>query len=152
MKALVCKQWGDPDTLTVEEMESKAPAAGEVTIRVHACGVNFADTLMIQGLYQVKPLQGECVPLLEGDAIKGAEPGGTVFGLHNPVAWTKQRKQGRTFFTTLGHPEDFEQEAVRRLLINGIYWALGKEIPAGGTNADVQGKAGTSKTSGREAR
>jgi len=58
------------------------------------------------------------------------------------VAWTKtftgsSGKPARVFFTTLGHPQDFENEAMRRLLINGIFWALGMEekIPSEGSNA-----------------
>jgi uncharacterized protein len=88
-------------------------------------------------LYQVTPLHGNCVELLHGDAVKGDRLGGTIFGNRNPVAWTKQRTNGRTFFTTLGHPQDFEDESARRLVINGIYWALGKDVPAGGANVDL---------------
>ena len=39
------------------------------------------------------------------------------------------------FFTTLGHPADFSQESMRRLVVNGILWALGKDVPQGGANA-----------------
>ncbi len=55
MKAVLCKQWGDPDSLVVEDVDIRPPGKGEVQIRVRACGINFADTLMIQGQYQVKP-------------------------------------------------------------------------------------------------
>jgi type 1 glutamine amidotransferase len=93
-------------------------------------------------LYNVVPLHGDCKPLLNGAAVKGEKPGKEYFGQPNPAAWTKTYKKGRVFFTTLGHPQDFENESVRRLLVNGIYWALGKEdqIPKGGTNVEIQGK------------
>ena len=55
MKAVLCKAYGMPDTLVVEEVESPTVKGGEVKIAVHACGVNFPDVLMIQGLYQMKP-------------------------------------------------------------------------------------------------
>ncbi|MDE2949733.1 MAG: NADPH:quinone oxidoreductase family protein [Chloroflexota bacterium] len=55
MKAVLCKSFGAPDQLTVEEVPSPPVKAGEVKIRVRACGVNFPDALMIQGLYQLKP-------------------------------------------------------------------------------------------------
>jgi len=55
MKAILCKAWGDPSTLVLEEVEAKAPGEGEVRIRIRACGVNFADTLMIAGQYQSRP-------------------------------------------------------------------------------------------------
>jgi NADPH:quinone reductase len=55
MKAVLCKEFGTPDTLVVEEIDSPVVKAGDVKIKVRACGVNFPDALMIQGLYQVKP-------------------------------------------------------------------------------------------------
>ena len=54
---------------------------------------------------------------------------------HQPVAWTREHKGARVFFTTLGHPEDFSQESMRRLVVNGILWALGKDVPKGGADA-----------------
>jgi uncharacterized protein len=85
--------------------------------------------------------------LLEGDAIKGTEPGGEKFGNVEPLAWTRElRLEGgqtqRTFYTSLGHPKDFEKEGPRRLLVNAIYWALGREadIPEGGAKVDVIGE------------
>jgi hypothetical protein len=37
---------------------------------------------------------------------------------------------------TLGHPKDFEEYSVRRLLMNGIYWAAGLDVPEGGALAE----------------
>ena len=43
----------------------------------------------------------------------------------NPVAWTWTHwGGGRVFITTMGHPEDFEVPAFRRMVLNGIAWAL----------------------------
>lgn len=55
MRALLCHQWGLPDQLRVEEIASRAPAAGEVQIRVRAAGANFPDALIVQGKYQLQP-------------------------------------------------------------------------------------------------
>lgn len=55
MKAVLCKSFGAPDQLMVEDLESPPVKRGEVKIRVRACSVNFPDALMIQGLYQLKP-------------------------------------------------------------------------------------------------
>jgi NADPH2:quinone reductase len=55
MKALVCAAWGGPETLTLGDLPDPAPGPGEVVIRARAAGVNFADTLLIQGKYQEKP-------------------------------------------------------------------------------------------------
>ncbi|HRQ40750.1 MAG TPA: NADPH:quinone oxidoreductase family protein [Chloroflexota bacterium] len=55
MKAIICQEWSGPDRLVVAERPSPPLNLGQVRIGVHACGVNFADTLIIQGLYQEKP-------------------------------------------------------------------------------------------------
>ncbi|MDP8952265.1 MAG: NADPH:quinone oxidoreductase family protein [Actinomycetota bacterium] len=55
MRAVLCKEWGDPSTLALEEVESPSPIAGEVRVAVRAAGVNFADNLIISGQYQFKP-------------------------------------------------------------------------------------------------
>ncbi|MES2454230.1 MAG: ThuA domain-containing protein [Bacteroidota bacterium] len=50
--------------------------------------------------------------------------------LDNPVAWTWQTPAGgRVFTTTLGHPEDFNEESLQRLVINAVHWTLGKPVP-----------------------
>jgi hypothetical protein len=50
--------------------------------------------------------------------------------IDNPVAWTWQTQTAqRVFFTTMGHPEDFQQEPVQRLSINAIHWTLGLPVP-----------------------
>lgn len=55
MKAVVCKTWGPPESLVIEELPDMLPAASEVIIDVKAAGVNFPDVLIIQNKYQVKP-------------------------------------------------------------------------------------------------
>lgn len=55
MKAVLCREWGDPRSLRFEDVASRALKANEARIRVRACGVNFADTLMVAGKYQVRP-------------------------------------------------------------------------------------------------
>ena len=50
--------------------------------------------------------------------------------IDNPVAWVGTNSYGaKIFTTTLGHPEDFKEEAFQRLLINAIHWELGKKVP-----------------------
>ncbi|XWX03747.1 NADPH:quinone oxidoreductase family protein [Aggregatilineales bacterium SYSU G02658] len=55
MRALVCRAFGLPSTLSVEQMPPPPLNSGEVRIRVHAAGVNYPDALLVQGLYQMKP-------------------------------------------------------------------------------------------------
>ncbi len=55
MKALLCKAFGPAETLVLEAVDSPSPKGNEVLIEVQAAGVNFPDTLIIEGKYQFKP-------------------------------------------------------------------------------------------------
>jgi len=55
MKAVLCKQFGPPDSLVVEEVASPKVGIGEVVIAVKAASLNFPDVLIIQNKYQFKP-------------------------------------------------------------------------------------------------
>lgn len=67
MKAVLCKSWGLPDTLVVEECPDLIPAPGHVVIDVKAAGVNFPDVLIIQNKYQFKPE----LPFTPGSELSG---------------------------------------------------------------------------------
>jgi len=78
-------------------------------------------------LYHVVPKwpPADASPLFMGKAINPRKP-----AEDNPVAWTwTNRYGGRAFFTTLGHPEDFKEVPVLRLVINAIHWCLGLPVP-----------------------
>ncbi len=55
MKAVLCKQYGPPSSLVVEDVPSPVPGPRQVLVEVHAAGVNFPDSLIIQGKYQFRP-------------------------------------------------------------------------------------------------
>ena len=55
MKAVLCREWGTPDVLRLEEIAGKNLKPDDVRIHVRAAGVNFADSLMSGGTYQVRP-------------------------------------------------------------------------------------------------
>ena len=55
MRAMVCQQFGPPESLQNVELPDPVPAKGQLLIDVEACGVNFPDTLIIEGKYQLKP-------------------------------------------------------------------------------------------------
>ena len=79
MKAVLCRSFGPPENLTLEEVEDPRPRAGQVLIEVHAAGLNFPDTLMIAGKYQYQPP----FPFTPGSELAGvvAEVGEGVTGL-----------------------------------------------------------------------
>jgi len=55
MLAVICRAWGTPAGLTVEDVPPPDLRPGGVRIAVAAAGINFADTVMIEGRYQNKP-------------------------------------------------------------------------------------------------
>lgn len=77
-------------------------------------------------LYHVLPLSSSVTPLLLGTVAGESSRPERV---PNPVAWTRSYKSARVFYTSLGHPEDFDVAAFRTLLANGIHWALGRPSP-----------------------
>src|SRR5438270_1832963 len=55
MKAVLCTRLGGPDDLKLVDLPDPTPAADEAVVRIEAAGLNFFDTLIIAGKYQVKP-------------------------------------------------------------------------------------------------
>lgn len=55
MRAIVCKEWGGPEKLVLENLPSPPMREKGARVQVHAAGLNFLDTLLITGQYQVKP-------------------------------------------------------------------------------------------------
>ena len=51
-RAVVCREFGPPERLMLEELSGRSAGPGEVRVRIEACGVNFPDLLIVQGLYQ----------------------------------------------------------------------------------------------------
>jgi NADPH:quinone reductase len=86
MRAVVCRSYGPPEDLTVDDVADPTPGPGQLLVRVHAAAVNFPDVLLIAGKYQVKipvpftpgsELAGEVVAAGDGASFG---PGDRVFG------------------------------------------------------------------------
>lgn len=71
-RAVICREFGPADSVEIGEITLAPPAEGEVQVRIEAAGVNFPDTLMVQGKYQVRP------PL---PFVPGAEMAGCVLAV-----------------------------------------------------------------------
>lgn len=67
MKAVVCREFGPVENLQTVEIPDPALEAGKVIIKVEAAGVNFPDSLLVQGLYQTKPP----TPFIPGSEVCG---------------------------------------------------------------------------------
>lgn len=88
MKAVLCKAFGPAETLVLEDIASPEPKKNEVLLQVHAAGVNFPDTLIIEGKYQFKPPfpfspGGEAAGVVGavGEKVSHVKPGDRVMAL-----------------------------------------------------------------------
>ncbi len=114
MKAILCKSYGPPSNLVLEDIPSLSPKKGEVVVAVKSCALNFPDTLIIQGLYQFKPPLpfspgsdiagvvkevGEGVTHLKvGDEVLGLVPhGGFAEEVLAPADWVFPKPEGMSF-------------------------------------------------------
>ena len=71
-------------------------------------------------LYRNAPLPPSSTVLLTG-SVSNEPP--------EPVAWTHNYKAARVFYTSLGHPKDFENPSFRRLVVNAIFRTLDRPAP-----------------------
>src|SRR3954468_1986878 len=104
MKAVLCKQYGPPESLTFEELPSPRAGPGEVVLTVKAASVNFPDVLIIQNKYQFKPP----LPFSPGSELAGVvkEVGAGVVGF-------KPGDKVMAFTTYGAFAEEVKTEAAR---------------------------------------
>ena len=67
MKALLSHTVGGPESLVLSDIPEPNPGPGEIRIAVHACGVNFPDSLIIEDKYQLRPTR----PFAPGAEVAG---------------------------------------------------------------------------------
>lgn len=88
MKAVVCRKFGPPENLRIEDCHTPQMDSNQVRIAVRACGVNFPDLLIVAGKYQFKPtlpftpgaeLAGKIIEV--GDDISHLKPGQRVLAV-----------------------------------------------------------------------
>ena len=88
MRAILCKELGPADKLVIEDVPSPQGSGDGVKVKVKAAGLNFPDTLIIEGKYQIKPelpfspggeMAGEIIEV--GPDVKNLKPGMRVMGL-----------------------------------------------------------------------
>jgi NADPH:quinone reductase len=106
MKAVVCKQYGPPESLVLEDLPSPRAGAGEVVISVKAASVNFPDVLIIQNKYQFKP------PL---PFSPGSELAGVVKEVGSGVSAFRPGDRVMAFTTYGAFSEEVKTEATRLL-------------------------------------
>lgn len=131
MKAVVCKAWGPPESLVVEDMPDLTPGAGEVVIDVKAAGVNFPDVLIIQNKYQNKPelpftpgAEVSGIVRAVGSGVTHVAPGDAVMAYVSVGAFATQARTAAALVMPMPEGLDFETAAAFTLTYGTSYHAL----------------------------
>ena len=118
MKALLSREVGGPETLTIGELPDPVAKPGEVVVAVKACALNYPDVIIIEDKYQFKPPRpfapgGEIAGVVEsvGEGVTDLKPGDRVLGMTgwNGMAEKIAVEQRRLF--PLPEGKSFEQGA-----------------------------------------
>ncbi|BBZ11568.1 NADPH:quinone oxidoreductase family protein [Mycobacterium branderi] len=130
MRAVVCRRYGPPEDLVLEEVPELTPGPGEVVVRVRAAAVNFPDVLLIDGKYQVRipvpftpgsELAGDVVAV--GDGV-GFVPGDRVSGTAFVGAFAEQALLRAEAVTPMPDSADYAAAAAFGVAYRTAYHAL----------------------------
>ena len=83
-------------------------------------GVQPATWHSTGSLYYASPVAPDATVLMTGSLEDRTEP----------VTWTRTYQGGRVVYSSLGHPDDFQEPPFRKLLINALFWAMDRPVPA----------------------
>jgi len=76
MKGYIVREFGGPEAMLWEELPNPQPGPGQLLIRVHATGINFAETRMRAGTYSgielpfVMGMEGAGIVEALGDGVE----------------------------------------------------------------------------------
>jgi NADPH:quinone reductase len=131
MKAWRVHAWGEPESMSFEDVALPEPGAGQVRIRNHAAALNFFDILQVQGKYQIKPPfpftpGAEVAGIIDavGPDITQFKAGDRVLSLTHGGAFAEQSlsRADSTFPIPAGM--DFPEAAAFPVVYHTSYFAL----------------------------
>jgi NADPH:quinone reductase len=130
MRAVICRSYGTPEDLVIDDVAEPVPGPGQLLVRVHAAAVNFPDVLLIAGKYQVRipvpftpgsELAGEVVAAGEGASFR---PGQRVFGTTPTGAFAEQALLDSGSAAVIPDGADFASAAALGVTYRTAYHAL----------------------------
>lgn len=129
MRALICRAWGDLDSLELADLPTPEPGEGELLLDVRATSANFADSIMVAGKYQTKPAFPFSPGLEAAGTVARVGPGVTAY------------RPGDKVMAILPYG-GFAEQAIAKVdetfpLFEGMSFALGAAFPVTYISAHV---------------
>ncbi|MBZ5607786.1 MAG: NADPH:quinone oxidoreductase family protein [Acidobacteriia bacterium] len=131
MKAWRVHSWGEPETMTFEDIPLPEPGPDQVRIRNHAAALNFFDILQVQGKYQIKPPfpftpGAEVAGLVEavGPGVTEYKPGDRVLAMTHGAAFAEQSLARVASTLPIPAGMDFPEAAAFPVVYHTSYYAL----------------------------
>ncbi len=130
MRAVICRSYGTPEDLVIEDVAEPVPGPGQLVVRVRAAAVNFPDVLLIAGKYQIKipvpftpgsELAGEVVAVGEGAPFR---PGQRVVATTAVGAFADQALLDSASVALIPDGADFASAAAFGVTYRTAYHAL----------------------------
>ncbi len=131
MKAVLCKSYGPPENLSLEDVADPSPGPGQVLIDIHCAALNFPDTLQIQGKYQFQPPfpftpGSECSGLVKaiGAGVTKAKVGDRVMAMCGIGGMAEQALVAEQNIRLLPEEMDMRAAAGFNMIYGTSYYAL----------------------------
>jgi NADPH2:quinone reductase len=131
MRALMCREFGPPEKLVVEQIDDPQPGAGQVLVQIKAAALNFPDVLVVRGQYQTRTPPpfipgGEAAGIVAavGEGVKGFRPGDRVIATTMQGAFAEQCAVAQEQCMPLPRPMSFEEGAAFTVTYATSYHAL----------------------------
>jgi len=131
MRALLCKEYGSPSQLILDDLDDPKPSKGQILIKVKAAGINFPDVLSIEGKYQVKTeppfIPGnEASGIIEavGEGVERFKPGDQVITMSKGGAFAEKCVSDENTTIPLFSALNFSQGAGFMVTYGTSYHAL----------------------------
>jgi len=131
MKAWRVHNWGEPETMSYEDVALPEPGPGQVRIRNHASALNFFDILQVQGKYQIKPPfpftpGAEVAGIVDaaGPGVSQFKPGDRVLSLTHGGAFAEQSLSRADNTFPIPDGMDFGEAAAFPVVYHTSYFAL----------------------------
>ena len=131
MRAVVCSELGPAESLELVEIPDPVPGPGEVVLDVRAAALNFPDTLVIEGKYQMQPELpfipgGEAAGVVAaaGEGVTGYPIGSPVISMGLVGAFAEKWKVPAQALMPKPEQLSFEEAAAFGLTYGTSYYAL----------------------------